>query len=63
MARRTGMTHDDMITSAGGYVMAWFRWQLQDDENAAKVFIGENPELFVNGVYQDQRIDYEGDME
>ena len=57
MARRTGMTHDQMMYSAGGYVMAWFRWQLMDDQEAAQVFIGESPELLTNSVYQDQRID------
>ena len=57
MARRIGMTHDDMMYSAGGYVMAWFRWQLQGDEEAAKAFIGDNPEIMCNQLYQDQRID------
>ena len=57
MARRIGMTHDDMMYSAGGYVMAWFRWQLQGDEEAAKAFIGDTPELMSNSMYQDQRID------
>ena len=57
MARRIGMTHDDMMYSAGGYVMAWFRWQLQGDEEAAKAFIGDSPELMSNPLYQDQRID------
>ncbi len=57
MARRIGMTHDQMMYSAGGYVMAWFRWQLQGDEEAAKAFIGDSPELMNNPVYQGQRID------
>ena len=57
MARRVGMDHDHMAYSAGGYVMAWFRWQLQGDEEAAKVFIGDSPELLTNSMYQDQRID------
>ena len=60
MARRTGMTHDQMMYSAGGYVMAWFRWQLMGDEEAAQVFIGQSPELLINTVYQNQRIDLEG---
>ncbi len=46
-----------MIYSAGGYVIAWFRWQLMGDEEAAQVFIGESPELMSNPIYQDQRID------
>ena len=56
MARRTDMTHDDMMYSAGGYVMAWFRWQLQGDEEAAKAFIGDSPEILSNNLYQDQKI-------
>ncbi len=56
MARRTGMDHDHMMYSAGGYVIAWFRWQLQGDAEAAKVFTGNSPELMNNPLYQDQRI-------
>ena len=56
-ARRTDMTHDDMLYKAEGYVTAWFMWQLQNDSEAAKVFIGENAELLDNKLYQDQRID------
>lgn len=26
VARRTGMTQDEMMYSAGGYAVAWFRW-------------------------------------
>ena len=57
MARRIGMDHDHMMYSAGGYVMAWFRWQLIGDQDAAQAFIGETPELLTNKLYQDQRID------
>lgn len=59
MARRTGMTHDDMMYKAGGYVTAWFRWQLQGDEEASKAFIGNNPEIMNNKLYQDQKKDYD----
>lgn len=55
--RRTNMTHDDMLYKAEGYVTAWFMWQLQGDAEASKVFIGDNPELLNNNMYQDQRID------
>lgn len=62
MARRVGMDHDHMMYSAGGYVLAWFRWQLMGDEEAARVFIGDTPELLGNPLYQDQRINLdEGD--
>ena len=57
MARRIGMDHDHMMHSAGGYVIAWFRWQLMGDEEAAKAFVGETPELLSNALYQDQQID------
>ena len=57
MARRIGMDHDHMMYSAGGYVLAWFRWQLMGDEKAARMFIGDAPELLTNPLYQDQQID------
>lgn len=56
MARRIGMDHDHMMYSAGGYVIAWFRWQLMNDQKAAGAFVGDNPELLTNKMYQDQRI-------
>ena len=59
MARRVDMTHDQMMYSAGGYVIAWFRWQLMDDQKAAQVFIGESPELLSNPLYQDAAINLE----
>lgn len=57
MARKTGMEHGQMLYSADGYATAWFMWQLQGDEEAAKAFIGDNPELLSNPLYQDQRVD------
>ena len=51
MARRTGMDHDHMMYSAGGYVIAWFRWLLTGDEEAAKEFIGDRPEILKNSLY------------
>lgn len=57
MARRVGMIHDQMMYSAGGYVIAWFRWQLLGDMEATQVFIGESPELLSNSMYEDQRVD------
>lgn len=49
------MTHDDMLYKADGYVTAWFMWQLQGDENAATAFIGNDPEILKNPLYQDQK--------
>ena len=57
MARRSDTDHGDILYSVDGYVTAWFMWQLQGDEEAAKAFIGDNPEIMCNQLYQDQRID------
>lgn len=56
MAVRKNAAHGEMLYSADGYVTAWFMWQLQGDEKAAKAFIGENPEIMNNELYQDQKI-------
>lgn len=56
MAVRKGAAHGEMLYSADGYVTAWFMWQLQGDEEVAKAFIGENPEIMNNELYQDQKI-------
>lgn len=36
-----------------GYVTAWFMWKLRGDEDAASAFIGNEPELQNNPLYQD----------
>ena len=56
MARKVGMEHGHMLYSADGYVTAWFMWLLKGDENAAKAFWGENPELSTNKLYSDQNL-------
>lgn len=56
MARRIGMTHDDILYKAQGYVTAWFMWQLQGDEEAGQAFTGENVEILNNELYQDVKI-------
>lgn len=53
MLRRIGAEHGQMLYSADGYVTAWFMWQLQGDEEAGKAFVGENPEIENNKLYQD----------
>jgi hypothetical protein len=52
MARRVGAAHGNMLYSANGYAVAWFTWQLQSDEEAAKVFVSEAPEFLFNELYQ-----------
>ena len=51
MARRNGANHGMMLYSANGYAVAWFMWQLQGDENAAKAFVGDDAELLTNTLY------------
>jgi len=56
MARRKDAEHGDMLTSADGYMTAWFLWLLRGDEEAAKVFTGNDPEILRNALYQDQAV-------
>ncbi len=56
MARRSDADHPDMLTFVDGYMTAWFMWQLQGNEEAAKAFTGDTPELASNTLYQDQRM-------
>lgn len=55
MLRRKDTVHNEVLYTANGYVAAWFMWLLQGDENAAKAFIGNNPEIMGNELYQDQQ--------
>ncbi|MCI9434530.1 MAG: alpha/beta hydrolase [Bacilli bacterium] len=57
MMRRIEAEHGQMLYAADGYVTAWFMWQLQGDEEASKAFVGDNPEILNNKLYQDQKID------
>ncbi|MGN1053689.1 MAG: alpha/beta hydrolase [Erysipelotrichaceae bacterium] len=58
MMRKTNVEHGQILYSADGYVTTWFMWQLQGDTEAAKAFIGDNPEIMINPLYQDQRISF-----
>lgn len=58
MGRLVGVDHGETNTKGDGYMTAWFMWQLQGDDEAAKAFIGENPEIMNNELYQDQRSDF-----
>lgn len=55
-ALRPGMDHGKMLYSADGYVTAWFMWQLRDDQDAAKAFVGDHGEILTNPLYRDQQI-------
>ena len=56
MMRRKGTAHGETQTSEDGYVMAWFRYWLQDDKEAGMFFTGSDPELLHNSMYQDVMI-------
>ena len=56
MARKSGQGHGQMLYSADGYVTAWFMWHLKGNMEAAKAFVGENPEILNNQLYEDQNI-------
>lgn len=56
MATRNNAEHNDMLFHADGYVTAWFMWQLQQNQDAAKAFTGTSPELSGNPLYQNQQV-------
>lgn len=60
MMRRKDTPHGDMLYKPDGYVLAWFMWHLQDDQEAAKAFIGDQAEILSNPDYQDQITDLPG---
>ena len=47
--------HGDMQLRTDGYMTAWMLWQLQGDEEAARVFAGEDAEILQNPNWQDIR--------
>ena len=57
MARRKDTAHGEVLYMPDGYVTAWLMWQLQADEEAAKAFIGDNPDILSNDLYQDIQFD------
>ena len=52
-ARATGAEHEDMLVRSDGYMTAWMLYQLCDDKNAAKVFVGDDAEILHNSNWQD----------
>ena len=55
VALKPGVDHGQMLYCADGYVTAWFMWQLQGDQEAAKAFIGDDAEILTNPLYQNQQ--------
>ena len=52
IVRKKNVDHGNSHLQFDGYMTAWFMWQLQGDEEAAKAFI-EGGELSTNALYQD----------
>lgn len=50
--------HGDMQLRTDGYMTAWMLWQLQDNEEAAKVFVGEDAEILHNSNWVDVEKNY-----
>ena len=57
--RKKNVDHGDSYLQFDAYMTAWFRWQLQGDEDAAKAFTGDSPEIMTNDLYQDQEVNIE----
>lgn len=57
MMRRKNAPHGVTQYSEDGYVMSWFMWHLQGDHEAAKAFIGNDPEIMNNNLYENQNMD------
>ena len=51
--RAVGAEHEQMLMRSDGYMTAWMLYRLTDDEEAAKVFAGDNAEILHNNNWQD----------
>ncbi len=51
--RIIGAEHGDMLRLSDGYMTAWMLYQLQGDEEAGTVFIGDSAEILNNQGWQD----------
>ena len=60
--RKKNVDHGDSYLQFDGYMTAWFMWQLQGDEEAAKAFTGDNPEILNNENYQDAKINIQSNQ-
>ena len=55
-ARASNADHEDMLVRTDGYMTAWMLYHLIGDEEAGKVFLGEDAEIFRNENWQDIQI-------
>ena len=56
IARAVDADHGDVLERAVGYMTAWMLYWLQDDQEAGRVFFGNDPELLKNPLWQDVEI-------
>jgi hypothetical protein len=58
LAIKKGAVHntEPIISSVGGYLIAWLDFQLKGDAEAAKAFTGDSPEILHNPNYQSQAV-------
>ncbi|MEO2212751.1 NINE protein [Paenibacillus amylolyticus] len=57
MARRKNVEHGHTLSHADGYMTAWFRYTLMNDNEASKVFRGDALEIMKNTTnWQDVRV-------
>lgn len=56
MARLKKADHGEMLYKGNGYMVAWFMYHLQNDQQAGQAFIGNNAEIARNPLWQDVRI-------
>jgi len=52
-ARAAGAEHEDMLARSDGYMTAWLLWQLCDDGEATRAFVGDDAEIAHNPDWQD----------
>lgn len=52
-ARVTGAEHEEMLQKTDGYMTAWMLFNLQEDNEAGKVFWGDSAEILNNSNWQD----------
>lgn len=52
-ARVKDAEHEDMLTRTDGYMTAWMLYHLQNNDEAGKIFVGEDAEILDNNNWQD----------